>query len=513
MDAVFIECTKIKEEVNKTGYLFVEPTHHSDVLNELIGAQKLTQISDGHRLLEKTMMYPNALYSRAVFQNKMQWASEEFFHAVLCSIQNRSNYAISNRINAVINRTDKKNYEVEQLGIAEYITEALYDNWWFTLGKQQSFRLEMRDRIKALIDTNTTIQALFPVFYLKPYSPIKNAGPYPDLAELYSLSRCYEVMSVINSLSTVPTELIILADGFKYQRACRTPTEIIHAYQHALTYWNKFLGFEPLVKVVDYEQWIEQNLGIDFKNKRELQYQEKERQLIAQYENKPNFHYLHPSLTAIKNADEVGYQLSYTFWSILSFVFYEDLISTSSSKIHHLYPYADQFQIIYCDFIASINEDLHQLDRDKETIRLFLDLRKKAWLAAIRYVAISLTDREINVLNRINNHAIKFTIHAKEREFKILTASNKYASFTAQHCTGGLDFQAHGTRVSFVYRVEREANGEIPIIISSKSGSFARNLYYPLDEMAFIEQPMLYINANESPSIKTVYNKLLYGRS
>lgn len=482
-------------------------------LNQLVGSQKLTQISDEHRLLEIARKYQGALYSRDTFQKMAKNVSEEFLHAVLCGITNRSNYSISSRVNAVINRAEKNNYSVEKLGVAEYVTEALYDNWWFILEKKQSFRIETRDRINALIQKKSKIEALFPVFYLKPYSPLKNRGPYPDIAEIYSLSRCYEVIKIIDILSPIPSQLTILADGFKYQRACNTSTESILAYQKALNFWNSLLGFDSVVKIIDYEKWIEDNLGTPFMLEREKYYQEKVKSLVSLYGEKPDFKRLQESLKTLKKEDITGFQLNYTFWTIVSFVFYEELVPSDKRSLASLYPYSDTFQNVYNDFIATLNQDLNLLERDKETKELYQSMRKTAWLAAIRYVSISLTDRELNVMNRINNEAIKFTIHAKEKEFKVLTATNKYASITAQHCSGGLNCQGNNARVTFVYRIEREANNEVPLIINGGSGGFTSESFNPIMEMEKLGQPMFYVNEKDSTTMENVYNKLFFGRS
>ena len=50
----------------------------------------------------------------------------------------------------------------------------------------------------------------------------------------------------------------------------------------------------------------------------------------------------------------------------------------------------------------------------------FLEMRKEAWEAAKKYVAISLLDRELNSIKAINPNAIKFTIHAKPNELRLL---------------------------------------------------------------------------------------------
>lgn len=47
-------------------------------------------------------------------------------------------------------------------------------------------------------------------------------------------------------------------------------------------------------------------------------------------------------------------------------------------------------------------------------------MRKEAWEAAKKYVAISLLDRELNSIKAINPNAIKFTIHAKPNELRLL---------------------------------------------------------------------------------------------
>jgi hypothetical protein len=207
----------------------------------------------------------------------------------------------------------------------------------------------------------------------------------------------------------------------------------------------------------------------------------------------------------VEDVDDIGRQLGFTFWSIVTSNYYADLFALSPSSCVAERHYGDDVQQAYVAYVSSLHR---RLDRGPREVglhpatsylntgsysELFHRMRKQAWDAAIRYVAISLVDREMNMLKRIDKHAVKLTIHSKKGELHFLSASQQDAAMTAQHCVGGLAMSSAGAKVSFRYRLERESNGERPVLVERLPDTeFYRKRYGPLHSLQTLDQPLFY---------------------
>ncbi|WP_121022847.1 hypothetical protein [Helicobacter vulpis] len=125
--------------------------------------------------------------------------------------------------------------------------------------------------------------------------------------------------------------------------------------------------------------------------------------------------------------------------------------------------------------------------------KIFLRMREEAWEATKRYVAISLVDRELNVINKMNANAIKFTIHAKPNELRFIDTSCQNFNITAQHCVGGLTTQHDYLKTTFDYRICRESRNEQAVCIKNLECNRANlQVYGYLVHMSRISQPICY---------------------
>lgn len=417
------------------------------------------------------------------------------------------NEVMAQRINAAIMRARNNAhlFNVKKAGVAEYVTEAFFDNWWFKPKADHLPRIMLRDQVSSLIEKGLPLQLFFPIMSRKPFSPVKNRGVYPDLAELFTLARCAEATQVINALSPTGCRLNILADGLKYNRACRTPDAVVLAYQAGLAFWVKYLDISDIINIVDYEQWVRDGIPASLAANRSRCYDNCCHMLYEKYGSYFDVTDLEKSFQTIKHLDDIGRQIHYTFWSIVSSTYYPELYTFSRKTTFFERHYGDDVQNLYGSYLSSLHCRLTDCCQSGENLpqfgylppakrqELFRIMRQQAWRAALRYVAISLTDRKIQPLKLIAPDAIKLTIHAKKGELHFLCATQQDANMTAQHCSGGLSFHYSSMKATFRYRLERELNGEFPILLDPLPLSeFNQQRYGPLLAMQNNNQPVGY---------------------
>ena len=472
--------------------------------------QRRSQISQGHRLLRQVREKRLQLYTESEFLERIAYSDASYWmDSFLPALRMKVSENITLRVNATIGRARKNAalYDVKKVGVAEHIAEAFYDNRWYKVREDNFPRKLLRDQIQQTLDRGEPIELIFPVFSRKPFSPLKNRGPLPDLGELFSLARSTEATQIVNALSPTGCRLTLLADGLKYNRACLTPDRVVEAYQSSLGAWKRLLADDGVVRIVNYEQWVADNLYPDLLTARMPRYTHHIDQLTETFRRLFNPAAPDESLRAIAATNDVGHQLAFTFWSIATSVNYQGLFSLRPSDALVPNYYCDEIQRLYLYYIASLHKPLRDLALPTEFFpsigrlgpsdfcELFSTLRMEAFEAAIRYVAISLADRDLNVLREIQPNAIKLTIHGKPGELHFLSSSHRDINITAQHSTGGITTGSDQLNFDLKYRIEREANNEVPVLVAALPAALRdRPEYEPLRRLHEARQPIAYVD-------------------
>ncbi|MEV6239720.1 L-tyrosine/L-tryptophan isonitrile synthase family protein [Lentzea sp. NPDC051838] len=430
--------------------------------NALNAEQRRSQISGGHRLISQVRSKPFQLYSqrefasRAVALDATYWVDE-----VMPALAHAVSRAAAARVDAALGRARKqaKEYGVAKPGAAELVAEALFDGRWFKARKENFGRAELRDQVLGMISSGRPVELVLPLFSRKPFSPVKNRGRAPDTAEIHSLARCAALAHTLNALSPTGAVFRVLADGRKYNRACRTPDDLVLDYQDSLRLWVRELGASDVLEICDYEDWVRAGITSSHWDQRASRYAEWVVDL--ERDHTPFFDETDPvaSLDAMTAGSDVGSQLAFTFWSIATSACY----STFDGLLDR-----DHVVNAYSHYVTSLRRPLTEV-APRADIGFEIDhglLRREAFSAACRYVAISLADRDLDVLRTVTPDAVKLTIHGKPGELHFVTATSRDANMTAQHCTGGYDFEGGEAKPTFRYLIEREAAGEIPVLVS-----------------------------------------------
>ncbi|ARF55742.1 L-tyrosine/L-tryptophan isonitrile synthase family protein [Streptomyces gilvosporeus] len=479
--------------------------------------QRKSQISDGHRLIRNVRRHPFALYSQGEFATKAVGLDADYWlDFVLPTLRANVSRAAAGKVDAALARARKRHaeYGTTRPGAPEVIAEALFDTKWFRTKKDHLTRAALRDRIQGVIARGEPVQLVFPVFSRKPYSPVKNRGVAPDTAELHSLARCAALAHVVDVLSPTGGRFTLLADGRKYNRACRTPDAVVEDYQSTLRDWIGELGAGEVLHVADYEEWLRNGLSADLFQARRQHYATWEKRLLTSYGELFDPEDPRSWLAGLADHDEIGSQLVHTFWSIATSANY-DAFATARDE-HGGWP--DTARRAYAYYVASLPRRLsgHRGRPDMglaagagyDVTTLHRTLRREAWQAACRYVAISLADRDLNLIRQLAPDAVKLTIHGKPGELHLVTATSKDANMTAQHSTGGYSISGGQAKPTYSYLIDREARGEIPVLIKGTPRHGGDTRHRALARLEATGQPIAYVDDAE-PVLRHTLHRML----
>jgi len=469
------------------------------LLNE---EQKKSQISDSHRLIQLTNKLRHKLDTNDGYGRHYELVdSMYFFNEIVAKLEDKLNVSVARRQSALLKRikTKTSGYDGDKLTSIEYAAEVLFDSYFFKNNDEYVNRTETVRLIKESITKYKKIILLMPIMSRKPFSPIKNKGIFPDLGEINTLLRCAKVAKIISNTSGFPCEFLVLADGNKYNKACKTPHEVVRLYQQSLEYWVNYLNVSEYVKIKDYETWIGNEEG-DWKFKRDKLYEITYIDISKNYDKVFTPTNLNSIYDTLKN-DTIGEQLAYTFWSIITSVNYTSLYP---EWIHGNQIYTRENQNFYISFISSLHYSLNKVskshlffsdlvgDMSYSAHDRVMNMRHEAWEAAKRYVAISLTDRQLNTIFQKIPTAIKLTIHAKTGEYNFISTNQKCYGMTAQHTVSGIKDNNESLVVDYKYRLVREAEHQSGVYI--KPSTYIGDSFDPLYEMSLIKQPVYYIS-------------------
>ena len=86
-------------------------------------------------------------------------------------------------------------------------------------------------------------------------------------------------------------------------------------------------------------------------------------------------------------------------------------------------------------------------------------------------------------------------IHGKPGELHFLSSSHRDINITAQHSTGGITTGSDQLNFDLKYRIEREANNEVPVLVAALPAALRdRPEYEPLRRLHEARQPIAYVD-------------------
>lgn len=420
----------------------------------------------------------------------------------------------------------------KEVGLAETISEVMFDRQFLKGSKSNFSRLVLCQKIKKRVAKEKPIQMVIPALPYKSSSPLKSRGILPDFSEINFLLALFEVVKTIDfiyrelkpDLKEPAAMFTIVCDGKRFNKFLNEPVKIIENYQKNLHLWVKKLGISKFVKIIDYQHlisnYLPKNLLI-------------EKKIINKKIRKSYASLMNPLLEpcnmirtirkAIKldpDPEECNSQGRFVplFKSLIYIINYKILkkyanlhkknyIKLYTTLTRHIFdPYV---QLTNDDFINIsefiFNPDINSPSQEKIFEYLRQSMLREAWNATIKYIAEIKSDRDLYqepIATCLPDH-IRWTIHAKPGQLAILTTTAFGDSVQPWHGSGVFKLSKNNKIKLYTLPVlSLEGIGAIPITVISEKNS-------PLKEFYSQNQPLFYVHPNiKFTNTEDLFNKI-----
>lgn len=458
------------------------------------------------------------LYSPELFSNRALTVSLNLITtALIPSLIASSEQFVVQRASAakIRARHNYKKYGLNtenEVGLAEIITEVMFDRQYLKGPKENCSRLILARKINELVQKRKPINLVLPALPYKSSSPLKSRGMMPDLAEVSFLLGLAELVKTIDIIYREEfitadkgmVKFIVISDGSRFNVFLNESSEIIVAYQNKLRWWINQLNISHFVEIFDYQEFIKKKLP------KELALQKKEirTKVLRQYTDvmMPIFDpcTMRQSISKAieldpdpENCSEEGRFIA-LFKSLIYIIRYKILSNYAAlHKVDYAVLYIELTRHIFEPYTALLEEELlniekfvrdplmhNKLKRAELLEYLRQSMLKEAWQATINYIAEIRSDRDLPldpVETCLPDH-IRWTIHAKSGQLAILTTT-----------TGDPIQPWHGAGVFMLTKNNKikiytqpvvllEGGGAIPVVVTNSS------------ENILNQQPLFYIN-------------------
>jgi hypothetical protein len=401
-----------------------------------------------------------------------------------------------------------------EVGLAEYITEVMFDREYLRGPRESCSREKVCGKVKQQIKAGSPIKMAIPALPFKLSSPLKTRGLLPDLAEVNFILRLYEIASTIEliyrearpDLRGQLAEFTVVSDGSRFNKVVNEQDTVIKEYQTHLALWIERLGLEGHIRLLDYRAVLMDRLpAVTWEQKSAIANAARHeygdalwpifdpynlvKTFMAAARIEPDPEYSNPEGRFVSLLKSLVYTINYKALEKLE----------RFEARHHCLLYRDLTAHIFEPYAMLSLSDLQEMreeadagseyaptNRMKEYLRQ--SMLKEAWSSAIEYMAEIKSDRELEedpILTCLPDH-IRWTIHAKPGQLAILTPTA--FGISVQAWAGAAVFKLtkdNKLKLCTLPVLALEGVGAIPVRVSGTDDTLAR-----------AGQPLFYIHPN-----------------
>lgn len=319
------------------------------------------------------------------------------------------------------------------------------------------------DKVQKRIQNNQPIQLTISLFPCKIPNRLKSAGYSPDLAEIASISRLAEVCIAIKQIYDPGAEIIVLTDGKRFQDIMGFPKTIINQYQLALIKMPTLLGVSQYVKLIDYVDFLKQNLSPAKIKDKTNEYEVLKREYTELIGEKIDLD--NPTLFLEKLLRNKG-----------SVEIIQKIIDLFHSLIYSIYIPEIERSIDPDTLTKAIYQDMFSVTHERsDTIALRRKTIEKTWNATVNYVAEIASGRIVKPVEYVFPDSIRCDMHNIPSRLTLYSV-DRSTPLTAFHGTGFIDRK---NRIGTRFRISLQSEKYRPV-------------FGKLPEINYLNQPMFY---------------------
>lgn len=406
--------------------------------------------------------------------------------------------------------------DANQVGLAELITEVMFDRQFLKGSKSNYPRLNLAKKINEIITKQKPLKMVIPALPYKTSSPLKSRGAMPDFAEINFLLALAEIVKTITLIykeycSNEQRQMIgftVVSDGSRFNHFLNEPSQTLSAYKEQLHYWLEILQISKEIEIIDYQKLISTDLPSAIYLKKNI-IREQVRELYTQlmlplldpYDIQQTIN------KAIKvdpepESSSLEGRFIPLFKSLLYIVHYKTLSEYADlygENYVHLYAELSKHIFVpYTVLTPEVKDKVEQyvvhFNKEKNFPRASLmeylrqSMLKETWVAAINYIAEIRSDRDLAqepVSTCLSDH-IRWTIHAKSGQLAILTTTAFGDPVQPWHGAGVFKLTRNNKIKLYTLPIlALEGIGAVPVIMKNEQNYINQPLFYIDPEISF----------------------------
>jgi hypothetical protein len=479
----------------------------------VISSHFMHELCCDHRLT----LYDDELFSAKAVTIATSTLTEQLIPVLLrASEAFARNRALAAKRRAVANRTRYGVDDPRNVGLAEFITEVMFDRQFRRSPRETCSRQVLRGKVAQRIADGAPIEMVIPALPYKFSCPLKTRGQLPDLAEANFLLGLYEIAAAIEALyrearhdlTGSMARFTVISDGSRFNRLVNEPDSIVETYRQNLTRWISWLHLDAYVELLDYHALLRDRLPQSAREAKEGLRQEALQRYAEIMWPVFDTHNVPAMLEAAAriDPDPEGANPQGRFVSL-----FKSLVFTVNYRALERFKTlsTERFCALYRELTGHIFEpfailsvsELRRVANEAEDTRfsaapaakeyLRQAMLGEVWSAAIAYIAEIKSDRELAtepISACLPNH-LRWTIHAKPGQLGLMTAAA--LGKPVQAWAGSAVFKRvglRGIRLCTLPVLALEGAGAIPVEIDESGDALApvgQPLFYIYPDVAF----------------------------
>jgi hypothetical protein len=398
-----------------------------------------------------------------------------------------------------------------QVGVAEFITEVMFDRQYQRGPRESCSRRALCQKVTQRIASGSPIEMVIPALPFKFSSPLKSRGRLPDLAEVNFILGLYEIAATIEviyrearpDIKGPLAAFTVVSDGSRFNRLVDESDDSIEGYRTRLNLWIRRLALERYITLVDYRFLLQNRLPVlaweakaAIRNRARSQYaaalwpifdpNEMHQTIVTAARIEPDPECSNPEGRFVSVVKSLIYTINYKVLRVIKRLPARYYCALYRDLTGHIF---EPYTLLSISELRQVQEQVNGCIDSVPTLGVKEYLRqsmlREAWSAAIEYMAEIKSDRELEedpILTCLPDH-FRWTIHAKSGQLAIMTPTALGTS--VQAWAGAAVFKrakSNKIKLCTLPVLALEGIGAIPVTVSG------------CDELvALADQPLFYI--------------------
>lgn len=288
-------------------------------------------------------------------------------------------------------------------------------------------------KCKYFVENDKPLEMNISLFPCKIPNKFKTFGPLPDLADVLSLLRLYEICVAVRNVYKNGIKFCIFMDGYRFKDICRFSDENIKIYQKYLKKFMKWIKLDEDIELLDYINFLDKKLPNKLKEDKNKIKEEYKQKLIEKVSMIDDIEKVNEKLKNIRSLGSQYIKFADLFESLLYSIDFDGLLNNNI---------ADKV----------LNDPINTNIKDNNVLLKRKLIIQKTWCLTLDYISEIASGRITKPIEYIFPNAIRCDMHNITDRYTFYSV-NRSTTLTSFHGTGYINLKM---KASVKYRIQLE---------------------------------------------------------